>query len=67
MMKVERKWIKVVGLALSLPSTIFASAFFINVLVEKQLISQLVGLLIFLAIIGNIFYLIIYHAYKNKD
>jgi len=63
----DKKWVKVVGLALGLPSTIFGSALVIHELVKSQVISKGVGIIILLAILGQIFYLMIYYAYKNKD
>ena len=65
--KIERKWVKTLGLALSLPSTIFGSAISLFWAVDQGYISKLVAILVFLLVIGNILFLMVYYAFKNKS
>ncbi len=55
------------GLAMSLPSTIFIAAWGAFQLVKLGIISKVVAVLIFLAIVGNILFLMVYYAYKRKN
>ncbi len=66
-MKIAPKWIKVVALAMSLPSTIFVCAWAIWQLVEEGLISRGVGITILLAIVGNTLILMVLYAIKNRN
>ena len=66
-MKLEKKWAKVTALALSLPSTIFGAAFLCFKLYELSIISKLVAVLIFLAVIFNILFAMVVYAIKNKS
>ncbi|PIK14339.1 hypothetical protein [Halobacteriovorax sp. JY17] len=63
----DKKWVQVTGLALSFPSTILVSAWAMKILVEKDYLSKTAGVLIFLAIIFNTIYLMVYYAFKNKN
>ena len=63
----DKKWVQVTGLALSFPSTILVSAWVMKTLVEKDYLSKTSGVLIFLAIIFNTIYLMVYYAFKNKN
>lgn len=63
----NKKWIQIMGLAMSLPSTIFIAAWGAFQLVKLGLISKVVAVLIFLAIVGNILFLMVYYAYKRKN
>ena len=63
----KRKWLQIMGLAMSLPSTIFIVAWGAFHLVKIGLISKLVAVLIFLAVVGNILFLMVYYAYKRKN
>ena len=63
----DKKWMQVTGLALSFPSTILISAWAMKHLVDNNYISKTVGIIIFLAIICNTIYLMVYYALKNKD
>lgn len=62
----EKKWIKVLALAMSLPTTIFACAWAIWRLVEAEYISRLVGFIILLAIVLNTLILMVVYALKNR-
>ncbi len=63
----DKKWVQVTGLALSFPSTILVAAYAMKVLVEKGYLGKTTGVLIFLAIIFNTIYLMVYYAFKNKN
>lgn len=63
----NKKWIQIMGLAMSLPSTIFIAAWGAFQLVKLGIISKAVAVLIFLAIVGNILFLMVYYAYKRKN
>ncbi|ATH06387.1 hypothetical protein BIY24_00035 [Halobacteriovorax marinus] len=63
----DKKWLQVTGLALSFPSTILVAAYVMKLLVEKEILSKTTGVLIFLAIIFNTIYLMVYYAFKNKN
>ncbi len=63
----DRKWIKVLGIAMSLPSTIFVTAWGTMQLHEKKILSQTQAVLLFLAIIINMIGMMVYYALKRKD
>lgn len=63
----KTKWLQIMGLALSLPSTIFVVGWGAFHLAEIGLISKLVALLILLAVVGNLLFLMVYYAYKRKN
>lgn len=63
----NKKWIQIMGLAMSLPSTIFIAAWGAFQLVKLGIISKVAAVLIFLAIVGNILFLMVYYAYKRKN
>ena len=62
----DKKWITVLGLAMSLPSTILVTAWLAHFLVTHGYVSKLVGFGFFFLVIFNIFYWIVWHAIKNK-
>jgi hypothetical protein len=55
------------GLAMSLPSTIFISIWGSMQLAKMHIISETVAIILFLVIIGNILFLMVYYANKRKD
>ncbi|MCY4524136.1 MAG: hypothetical protein OXB84_05300 [Halobacteriovoraceae bacterium] len=65
----DKKWIKVLSLALCLPSTIFAMGFFFHKMVENQFMPPLLAIIIFLLVIGNILFFMVWYArsVKNKS
>ena len=63
----KKKWLQIMGLAMSLPSTIFIVAWGAFHLVEIGIINKIVALLIFLAVVGSILFLMVYYAYKRKN
>jgi len=66
-MKLDKKWIKEVSLALSLPSTVLGAAFIFFQLVKEGLITKTVAIVGLLLIIGQILFLLVYYAYKKKN
>jgi hypothetical protein len=66
-MMFRKKWMHVTALSLALPSTIFFVGYFLFALVDQGVFSRLVALLIFIAIVGNTLFLIIWYAIKNKN
>ncbi len=65
-MKIEKKWFKIVSLALSLPTTIFVSAWLSRLLVTKGVLEQWAGALLFVALVCNTIFLIVFYAIKNR-
>lgn len=63
----DKKWVQVTGLALSFPTTILVSALGMKYLVDNEILTKFWGIIIFLAIICNTIYLMVYYAFKNKD
>lgn len=63
----DKKWVKPLALALSLPGTIFGAALILMKLAQAEVISKLVAIIIFLLIVGNTLFLLVYYGYKNKD
>ncbi len=61
------KWMKVLGLAMSLPSTIFVTAWGTMQLHEKKILTQTQAVLLFLAIVLNMLGMMVYYALKRKD
>jgi len=58
---------KVLGLTLSLPSTIIGSAILTMGLMKEGYIPKWLAVILFLAIVFNIFFLIVWYAIKSKD
>ena len=65
-MKIEKKWFKIVSLALSLPTTIFVSAWFCRLLVNEKVLEKWAGGLLFVALVCNVIFLIVFYAIKNR-
>ena len=61
----ERKWIKIMGLAMSLPSTIFIMGWLTMDLRRRGILTSTTALLIFLGVVCNILFLMVYYAYKK--
>ena len=60
-------WLNVMGLALSLPSLIFFLGWLMKYTVDEGYVSKPVGLILFLAVIFNTFYLIVRYAANKKN
>jgi hypothetical protein len=65
--KVKNSWLKIMGLSLSLPGLIFFCGWFMHYATSNGYVSKPVGLILFLAVIFNTFYLIIRYAINKKN
>ncbi len=63
----NRKWLQIMGLAMSLPSIIFVAVWGSMQLAKMNIITQTQAVLLFLAIIGNMLFMMVYYAYKRKN
>lgn len=61
------KWLKILGLALSLPSTIIAMAFLAKTMVDQEILNWGWSITLFVLVVGNTIFLMVYYAYKIKD
>jgi purine-cytosine permease-like protein len=66
-MKFDQKWLKIMGLAMSLPSTIFIMAWGSMQLHKMGILSQTQAVILFLAVVCNVLFLMVYYAYKRKN
>jgi hypothetical protein len=66
-MMIDRKLLKSLGLALSLPSTIIFMAVACKELVDSGVLSKTWGIIIFLAVILNTLFMMVYYAFRKKD
>lgn len=66
-MRFERKWMPIVSLALGLPSTILVSAVGLWQLVEEKIISENTAMFLFLALIAQMIFMMVYYANKRKS
>lgn len=66
-MKIDPKMVKTLALALSLPSTIFVTAFASMELVKSGVLSKLWGIILFIAVVGNTLFMMVYYAFRKKD
>lgn len=65
-MKFEAKWIKLIALATSLPSSILFLAYLSYRLVQENIVSAWLGYGLFFFVVADLIFLIVYYAYKNK-
>jgi hypothetical protein len=63
----DRKMMKSLALALSLPSTILLMALLCRELVDSGVLSNLWGIILFLAVIFNTLFMMVYYAFRTKD
>jgi purine-cytosine permease-like protein len=63
----NRKWLQIMGLAMSLPSIIFVAVWGSMQLAKMNILTQTQAVLLFLAIIGNMLFMMVYYAYKRKN
>ena len=63
----DKKWIKIMGLAMSLPSTIAVMAWGTMELKNRGILSQTEAVILFLAVIFNVLFTMVYYAYKKKN
>lgn len=64
-MSTKTNIIKIVGLAVGLPSTILAIFFFIYHLIQTKVVSMEIGLSLIILVIAYIFYVMIRYAIKK--
>lgn len=65
-MRIDPKWMKVVGLALGYPSTILACALLVMNLIESGVVSKGLGWGIFLLVVIQSLALIVWYTLKVK-
>ena len=63
----NKKWLQIMGLAMSLPSIIFIAVWGAMQLAKMQIITERQAVFLFLKIIGNMLFLMVYYAYKRKN
>jgi hypothetical protein len=61
------KYLKVLGLAISFPSTILTLAFGVHKLVDQGLVSRNLGFGLFFIVIFNILWLMVRYAFNKKN
>jgi hypothetical protein len=66
-MMLDKGWARVTMLALSLPSTIIATAILVTELIKRDVVTSLVGWSIFVFIIVNTVILLVIYAYRSKN
>ena len=63
----DKRWIKVLGLALSLPSTILLLSWFLYQAVQNRWLSAFWAVAIFLIVIGKMLFFMVWNARSPKD
>lgn len=63
-MKIDPKWIRVVGIAMGLPSTIFALALVVMKLIEEGIVSRGLGWGVFILVVVQSLVLMVWFALK---
>ncbi len=63
----KKNILKILALALSLPTTIFIAAYLSMTLVEHEILSKGWAMVIFLVIISDIILLMVWYAIKKKS
>jgi hypothetical protein len=66
-MKVPGNWIAALGIAMSIPSTIFVIAWLSMKLVEWGYLSKLWGVILFITVIINSFVLLVWNGINKKN
>lgn len=65
--RMNRKWLQIMGIAVSFPSTIFITAWGSMQLAKMNILSQTQAVFLFLSIICGMLFLMVYYAYKRKS
>lgn len=65
--KMNRKWLQIMGLAVSFPSTILATAWGALHLVDLHILTQAQAIFIIIGIICGMLFLMVYYASKRKS
>jgi hypothetical protein len=63
----NKKWLQIMALAMSLPSTIFVVVWGAMHLAKIGILTQAQAVLLFLAIIGGLLFLMVFYAYNRKN
>ena len=66
-MKGNKKWLAILAIAMSIPSTIAGLALLVNELVEKGLVDIKIGFVIFLLVILGMLWLMVSYAFNRKN
>ena len=66
-MKVPSNWMAALGIAMSIPSTIFVIAWLSMKLVEWGYLSKLWGVILFITVIINSFVLLVWNGINKKN
>ena len=66
-MKSNKKWLGVLSIALSIPSTIAGLALLIHEFVKNDILSRDIGFLIFLLVILGMLWLMVSYAFTKKN
>lgn len=66
-MRSNKKWLGVLSIALSIPSTIAGLALFIHELVQNKILDREIGFLIFLLVILGMLWLMVTYAFNKKN
>jgi len=66
-MKFEKKWLQVLGLAISFPSAILVTAYGFQILVEEKILSPLVGWGLFVFILLGFIFVLIKDAFNPRE
>ena len=66
-MKNNKKWLGILSIALSIPSTIAGLALLINELVDRGILDFKVGFCIFLLVISGMLWLMVNYAFNKKN
>lgn len=66
-MRSNKKWLGVLSIALSIPSTIAGLALLIHELVQNKVLDREVGFLIFLLVILGMLWLMVTYAFNKKN
>jgi hypothetical protein len=63
----NKKWLQIMGLAMSLPTTILIVVWGAMQLAKMGILTKNQAVLLFLAVITNLLFLMVYYAYKRKN
>ncbi len=66
-MKVPKSWMAALGIAMSIPSTIFVIAWLSMKLVEWGYLSKTWGVILFITVIINSFVLLVWNGINKKN
>ncbi len=64
---IDKRNIKIIALALSLPSSLFCLAWLLLKLAEQNIISKLTAVIVLLLYLFNTIFLIAYYVSRNKN